>query len=76
MAKKEIYVCDYENCSNKGTNDDGGLPTYWFELTVRNKSGSKILHICPNHEVIITDPWGGSWVFDHTKLEEGSVERK
>ncbi|HWQ89564.1 MAG TPA: hypothetical protein VN374_06280 [Desulfitobacteriaceae bacterium] len=76
MAKNEIYVCDYELCGHKGINDEGGLPVNWFELTVVNKSGKKTFHLCPKHEVIITDPWGGSWLFDHTKIKDDSPEDK
>lgn len=70
MAKREIYICDYEYCGNKGANDEGGLPVNWFELKVNRKNSSRTFHICPNHEVAISDPWGGSWVFDHTKLQD------
>lgn len=76
MAKREIYICDYEYCENRGTNEDGGLPVNWFELKVNRQSNSRTFHICPKHEVVISDPWGGSWVFDHSQLEDKAANQK
>jgi hypothetical protein len=76
MAKKEIYVCDYEYCGKKDINEEGGLPLNWFEVTIADKDGPKTFHICPVHELIISDPWGGSWVFHNSRDKENEPQEK